>query len=101
MAYLASHINVHNTCLRTLRERGYRLGIEGELDEDVMYPAELAWMAEQNNATFVAYNPIELLGLTAIYESVNPVGETQDYWWSVEGPNIREELLEAALPDEE
>ncbi len=66
MASLSSHANVHNTCLRILRQRGYRLWVEGELDEDGMYPNDLAWMAEKNGYTFHADNPIELLGLTGI-----------------------------------
>ncbi len=51
---------------RVLRQRGYRLWVEGELDEDGMYPNDLAWMAEKNGYTFHADNPIELLGLTGI-----------------------------------
>jgi hypothetical protein len=101
MASLSSHTNVYNTCLRILRQRGYRLWVEGELDHNVMYPNDLAWMAEKNGKTFQADNPIELLGLAAIYEYVNPVGETQPDWWTVPGANIKDELLAAAFPDEE
>ena len=34
MASLGSHRNVYNTCLRILRQRGYRLWVEGELDAE-------------------------------------------------------------------
>ncbi len=101
MASLSSHSNVYNTCLHILRQRGYRLWVEGEQDESGCYPTELAWMAEKNGATFHADNPIELMGLAAIYEHVNPVGEVQPGWWTVQGPDIKNELLEAAFPDDE
>lgn len=101
MASLGSHANVYNTCLRILRQRGYRLWVEGELDANDMYPTDLAWMAEKNGETFQADNPIELLGLAAIYEYVAPVGETQSYWWVAEGPDIRDELLKKAFPCDE
>lgn len=100
MASLSSYINVWNTCLLILRQRGYRLWLEGRYDSEGMFNI-LGWMAEKNDYTFHADNPIELLGLTAIYEFKQPVGEPEDYWWSLEGPDIYSELLENAIIIEE
>ena len=101
MATLGSHANVYNTCLRILRQRGFRLWVEGELDENGCYPVEMDWFAEIKEATFQAYNPIELLGLVYIYElngSTVDGADPEPYWWSVPGDNIREELLHQAFP---
>jgi hypothetical protein len=40
-----------------------------------------------------------LLGLTKIYDYKQPIGELEPYWWSVEGENIWDELLDAAFPE--
>ena len=102
MASLSSWPNVYNTCLRILRQRRYRLWVEGELDADGCYPSDMAWMAEKNGVTFHADNPIELLGLTAVYEYHGAPVDVEPYWWSVEVPHIWQELLDAAFPlDEE
>ena len=79
---LASNGNVRNTCLRILRQRGYALRVEGELDADGCYPAEAFWIAEKNGFHFCGDNPIELLGLVAIYDHVQPK-EDESYWWVV------------------
>ena len=100
MASLGSHANVYNSCLRLLRLRGYALRLEGELDENG-HAYNFIWFAEKNGEDFQADNPIELLGLTAIYEYKAPVGELEPYWWAIEGTNIREELFDAAFPDTE
>jgi hypothetical protein len=100
MASLGSHANVYNSCLRLLRLRGYALSLEGELDENGG-ACDLSWFAEKNGEAFQADNPIELLGLTAIYEYKQPAGELESYWWVIEGANIREELMDAAFPDTE
>jgi hypothetical protein len=93
MASLSSHANVHNTCLRILRFRGYRLWVEGKLDEGgLIEPSSLAWMAERDGFTLHADTPIELLGLAAILDHKRPT-QSDPYWWKVDGPDIREELL--------
>jgi hypothetical protein len=99
MASLSSWPNVYNTCLRILRQQGYKLRVEGEREADGSYPCEMAWLAEKDGETFHADNPIELLGLTKIYDYKQPIGELEPYWWSVEGENIWDELLDAAFPE--
>lgn len=85
---LSSAPNVLNTCLRILRARGYDLRLDDEL-----------WIARKGGFTFMADNPIELLGLTAIYDYVQPAADA-DYWWSVPGPNILGEFLDNGEPPE-
>lgn len=91
MASLATAGNVHSTCLRILRARGYALAREiGRYEED---DGPHGYRAEKDGFSFSADNPIELLGLVAIYEHVAPAAD-EPYWWHVEGPNIEDELLE-------
>src|SRR5947209_8629104 len=96
---LSSHANVYNTCLRILRSRGFALRVEGELDPDGS-SSNLLWVAEKNHFLFRADNPIELLGLTAVYEFVQPA-KNEPYWWQVDGPDIWEELWDQAFPTTE
>ena len=97
---LASNANVRNTCLRILRQRGYALCVEGELDADGCYPVDAHWIAEKDGFHFCGDNPIELLGLVAIYDHVQP-DEDKSYWWVVDGDDIWTELMEATFPDQE
>jgi len=98
---LGSHANVYNTCLRILRRRGYTLRVDGEMTADGCYPTTCIWIAEQGEYCFAADNPIELLGLVAIYDHLRPQAEAKSYWWFVEGPDIWTELMETAFPDED
>lgn len=91
MARLGSAMNVYNTCLRILRQRGYRLWAEEMSDHDMQ------WWAEKDGFELIADNPIELLGLAGIYEFKQPV-EPKSYWWTVEGDDIYRELMDAAKP---
>ena len=95
---LASHCNVYNTCLRILRARGFELEVRGELEPDGSYPLEKQWIARKDGFYFCADNPIELLGLVAIYDYVQPK-EDVSYWWVVPGPDVERELLQAAFRD--
>ncbi|BBM84375.1 hypothetical protein [Candidatus Uabimicrobium amorphum] len=101
MSRLSSHCNVYNTCLRIIRNKGYKLRLEGELDEEEMIiPESLLWFAEKGEYDFLAANPIELLGLVSIHEHVEPKVD-KPYWWTVPGDDIRDELYEQAFPDDE
>lgn len=93
MTTLGSAPNVYDTCLRLLRKRGYSLCVKKTRAEG--YPM---WIAEKDGFKFVGDNPIELLGLTAIYEEVLPVdaASAPSYWWRIEGDNISGELIDAA-----
>jgi len=93
---LSSHANVYNTCLRILRHRGYDLRLTGDVLPDGSYPPDPLWIAQKGGFKFCADNPIELLGLTAVYDHVGPTAAAP-YWWSVEGPDIWAELHEKAF----
>ncbi|WP_338846796.1 hypothetical protein V8J88_23875 [Massilia sp. W12] len=64
------------------------------------YPVDAIWIAELNGFKFMADNPIELLGLVAIYDHKKPESDS-NYWWHVEGEDIWTELMEDAFPDSE
>ncbi len=76
MASLATHINVWETCLQQLHRNGFTLRVEFDEDERPRY-----WYAERDRFDFVADNPIELLGLTSVYEDIRPTRD-DPYWWS-------------------
>jgi hypothetical protein len=98
---LSSSGNVHNTCLRILRQRGFALSVDGEQDADGCYPTDCLWIAEKEGYRFAADNPIELLGLVAIYDHVQPQGEAKGYWWHVDGPDLWREWMQAAFHDKD
>jgi hypothetical protein len=101
MMGLSSHINVWNTCLRLLREKGYALHVEGELDQEGMIrPGKCLWIADKEGFHFCGDTPIELLGLTAVYEFLQPLNDAS-YWWRIDGSDIVSELYEKAFPDSE
>ncbi|HEX2619057.1 MAG TPA: hypothetical protein VHL11_02890 [Phototrophicaceae bacterium] len=87
MASLGSAANVYNTCLRILQQRGYRLSAEH-------YEAGTLWHAAKGEYTFTADNPIELIGLTAIYDFKSPTESPIAYWWVVSGDNLYQQLFD-------
>lgn len=93
---LASHANVYNTCLRILRARGFDLEVSGEREPGGGFPAECSWLAHRDGFYFQADNPIELLGLVAVYDHKHP-DKDEPYWWVVDGPDVRRELMEATF----
>ena len=86
ISMLSSYPNVYNTCLIILQRRGFKLRCE--------LPAE-NWIAEKSGFTFLADNPIELLGLVGIHDELRPESDTDD-WWKIEKPDIHQELLSDA-----
>jgi hypothetical protein len=94
VASLASAANVYNTCLRILRRRGYKLWVDCFTEADVgPEDCSITWRAEKDGYDFAADDPLELLGLTAIYEFKKPTEAPAPYWWVVEGEKIHDELL--------
>lgn len=94
MASLGSAANVYATCLRILRGKGYALARDvGDYEAD---DGPHGYRAQKDGFTFAGDNPIELLGLVAVYEHVQP-SRDEPYWWVVDGPNIADELMERAL----
>lgn len=89
--------NVINTCLLIIKEKGYSLSVEGELDTEGGLASEL-WIAEKDGFKFMADNGIELLGLIAIYDFKKPKEDTP-YWWKIDGPDLWREVVHKTFPD--
>jgi hypothetical protein len=77
MPSLAGHANVFETCLQILTRRGYALSMTPAEDDG---PGFGTFEAERDGFTFWADNPIELLGLVALYEELGPADD-RPYWW--------------------
>jgi hypothetical protein len=90
---LFSHPSAWNTCLHILRQRGYDLFLLGDPDEHGSI-SRCSWNAEKDGMRFRGENPIELLGLTAIYEHHRPLQESP-YWWRIDGTDMVAELESA------
>ncbi len=86
--------NTWNPCLRLLRIRGYELRMYTGNYEDE--PSLNTFSAHKNGFDFYGDNAVELLGLTAFYDHHEPK-EDVPYWWFVDGDDIYDELLDAAL----
>ena len=71
MPALSSHLNVFNTAILIIMDKGYRYWVND--DETYYYAEKEVW-------DFMADDPIQLLGLISIYESQNPK-KYEDYWW--------------------
>ncbi|ATQ74008.1 hypothetical protein CR152_05350 [Massilia violaceinigra] len=95
---LGSHFNVYNTCLLILRDRGFKMHVQGEMDGEGCYPTDALWIAEKDGFRFMGDNPIELLGLVAIYDEVQPAADLP-YWWRKEGEDIWRQIMREAFPD--
>ena len=102
MASLSSHANVWETCLQLMNRRGYSLETRYPDDEDD--EGLSLWLAEKDGFTFMADDPIQLLGLVTVYEDVQPK-EDQPYWWREKTdwnkPTLGEQLLDRAIAVEE
>jgi hypothetical protein len=101
MASLSSHINVWETCLQLMNRRGYRLEMSYADDED---GGLSTWSAAKDGFTFMADDPIQLLGLITVYEDVQPE-DNRAYWWCAKTdrshPGLYDQLIEQAIAIEE
>ncbi len=98
MPSIGSHANVFETCLQILERRGYRLTMTLPEEDEVGH-----WCtAERDGFSFAGDNPIELLGLVAIYEEIRP-SEDRPYWWSAQNDSSRvwDRLTDEAISREE
>jgi hypothetical protein len=82
MPDLSSYPNVFNTCLVLMEMDGFKLSHDRSND---------TWTAERDGYSFLADNPIELLGLTAIYTKLKPTAKSE-YWWQISDPNLLSQL---------
>jgi len=82
MPALSAYLNVWNTCLVILQKKGYRTWTD---------QGENYFFAERNGWDFMADDPVQLLGLIAIFEHKNPQ-KHDEYWWKIEEPRLVESL---------
>ena len=76
MPALSSYLNVYNSALVILRDKGFKVWTTQD---------EGTWYAERNGWDFMADDPIALLGLIAIFEYHNPQTHSE-YWWKIDSP---------------
>jgi len=102
MHQVESHPKMYNLCLRVLQRRGWTLHVERTADRyGRIDPVRVCWIATINEYELYAFNPIELLGLAEIYEHKGPNQPSGPYWWTVDGPNIWDQLIEQAFPGDD
>ena len=82
MPALSYYSNVHNTALNILVDRGYQLWRDPETD---------AICAERDRWDFMADDPVQLLGIVSIFETLEP-SECTEYWWRINEPWIADDL---------
>ncbi len=82
MPALATYTNVLNTALVVLQRKGYR--VWSNQDESM-------WYAERQGWDFQADDPIQLLGLIAIFEYHHP-SEYREYWWQIQEPFLLDRI---------
>lgn len=83
MAALSEYVNVRDTVLFVLKEKGFNLWYEDESD---------LYCAEKNGWDFKADSPCALLGLIHLYELRNPE-KYEEYWWRADGSENEFEKL--------
>jgi hypothetical protein len=79
MSSLHADVNVYSSCIAILKAKGYAISIVDNKSERC-----INWLATKGDYVFSAYNPLELLGLVAIYEFKSPDTPPFPYWWVVE-----------------
>ena len=82
MPALSAYLSVWNTCLVILQQKGFRTWT----DEDENY-----FYAERDGWDFMGDDPIQLLGLVAVFEHTHP-SKHEEYWWRIEDPRLVESL---------
>jgi hypothetical protein len=82
MPDLSAYLNVYNTALVILERQGWAL----RFDE-----AREHWHAKKGDWEFLADDPMQLLGLVAIYEHHEPKKKTE-YWWKIDSPDLLSKL---------
>jgi hypothetical protein len=80
--HLFSHLNVYNTALVVLERKGWALRYD---------TAEGWWFANKGEWEFLADDPMQLLGLVAIYKHHSPK-KKEEYWWKIDQPDLLAKL---------
>ncbi len=82
MPAFSAYLNVWNTCLVILQQKGFRTWTDEEQNN---------FYAEKDGWDYIADDPIQLLGLVAIHEYHKPVSY-KEYWWRITDPQLIESL---------
>jgi hypothetical protein len=88
MPALSAYLNVWNTCLVVLQQKGFRAWTD---------EAQEQFFAERDGWDFFADDPIQLLGLVALHDHHRP-DRFDEYWWRIEEPWLVESLPTSAPP---
>jgi hypothetical protein len=78
MPDLSAYLNVYNTALVVLERKGWLLRYDKERGW---------WFAQKDGWELLADDPMQLLGLVAIFEHHDPKEKTE-YWWKIDEPNL-------------
>ena len=78
MSDLSAHLNVYNTALVVLDGKGWSL----RYDQSHEW-----WFAKKEGWEFLADDPMQLLGLVAIFEHHAPKVKSE-YWWKINKPDL-------------
>jgi len=88
MPALSAAGNVENTALVILKEKGYQIWYDKDLD---------LCCAEKGGWDFFATGAVELLGVVAIFEHHKPKG-FKEYWWKIDQPFLVLDLPDQPIP---
>ena len=82
MPDLSAYLNVYNTALVVLQRKGFSVRFDAKNER---------WFASKNGRELLADDPMQLLGLAAIYEYHAPKRK-EEYWWKIDDPDLFSQL---------
>lgn len=82
MSDLSAYLNVYNTALVVLSQKGWHLRLDAAREQ---------WYATKEKWELMADDPIQLLGLVAIHEHHAPA-KKMEYWWKIDQPDLLSKL---------
>lgn len=82
MPDIGAHLNVYNTALVILERKGWALRYDSSQEW---------WFAKKGEWEFLADDPMQLLGMVAIYEHHSPK-KKEEYWWKIDQPDLLSKL---------
>lgn len=82
MPDLSAYLNVYNTALVVLQRKGFSVRFDAQHEH---------WHASKDGWDFLADDPMQLLGLAAIYEHRAPK-KKEEYWWKIDEPDLFSQL---------
>ncbi len=83
MPDLSAYLNVYNTALVVLERKGWSLRYDKQHEW---------WFAKKDGWEFLADDPMQLLGLVAIFEHHAPKKKA-DYWWKIDEPDLFKKFI--------